>query len=187
MHSLTNQDFEYLRKLDGLFTSDSETVKDLIDQAITVQGILDPNMNSAYTMGPFQKLINTMLEMSATINRLNTEVSELRNIQTSKTPPGYWPHNGITWPSTSTSPYPWSGISTSPDPWSGTSTSPDPWSGTSLGLDYPTNTFINNGVNLVELHNTNLSVNANKLANQIRRDIGQLGDNSSDTVAIATK
>jgi hypothetical protein len=37
MKFLTNEDVEYLRKLDALFTSDNKTVKDLIDQAVLVQ------------------------------------------------------------------------------------------------------------------------------------------------------
>ncbi len=106
MGPLTNEDVDYLRKLDALFTSDNETVKDLIDQAITVQGIVDPDKKAAAHFGPFQKLLFQLQHMNTTISRLERDISALQ-----RSMPlgggGYWPNTNppTVWTGPATSPY----------------------------------------------------------------------------------
>ncbi len=107
MGPLTNEDVEYLRKLDALFTSDNETVKDLIDQAITVQGIVDPDKKAAAHFGPFQKLIFQLQNMNTTIARLERDIATIqRSMPLGGVGGGYWPntHPTTVWTSPATVP-----------------------------------------------------------------------------------
>lgn len=98
MKPLTNEDVAYLKKLDALFTSDNETVKDLIDQAIVVQAMIDPDGKAEAKFGPFQKLVFQMNNMANQIDRLNHDLMLLQQrIQSNHT--GYWP-NTIGYPQT---------------------------------------------------------------------------------------
>ena len=105
MGPLTNEDLDYLRKLDALFTSDNETVKDLIDQAITVQGIVDPDKKAAAQFGPFQKLVFQLQFMNTTIHALRDIAALQRNMPIGGGG-GYWPNTNppTVWNSSSTVP-----------------------------------------------------------------------------------
>ncbi len=92
MGPLTNEDLDYLRKLDALFTSDNETVKDLIDQAITVQGIVDPDKKAAAQFGPFQKLVFQLQHMNNIISRLERDIAALQRNMPIGGGGGYWPN-----------------------------------------------------------------------------------------------
>ena len=97
MKPLTNEDVEYLKKLDALFTSENETVKDLIEQAIMVQAMIDPDRKAEAKFGPFQKLVFQMNNMANQIDRLSHDLMVLQRNQTNHA--GYWP-NTIGYPQT---------------------------------------------------------------------------------------
>lgn len=124
MKFLTNEDVEYLRKLDALFTSNNETVKDLIDQAVLVQKIVDPDGKAQAIIGPFQKLVFIMDDMNRQITNLSEEI---RTLKYSQTQPPTWPNSSPPiWPNTSSSPYtgqPLTWPNSSPSTW---------WSGYSV-------------------------------------------------------
>lgn len=114
MRPLTNEDVEYLKKLDSLFTSDNETVKDLIDQAIVVQAMIDPDGKAEAKFGPFQKLVFQMNNMANQIERLNHDLILLQQrIQSNHA--GYWP-NTIGYPQTQ--PTVWTTTNNTPGRWS---------------------------------------------------------------------
>ena len=114
MNPLTNEDVAYLKKLDALFTSENETVKDLIDQAIVVQAMIDPDGKAEAKFGPFQKLVFQMNNMANQIERLNHDLILLQQrIQSNHA--GYWP-NTIGYPQTQ--PTVWTTTNNIPGRWS---------------------------------------------------------------------
>jgi len=61
---------EVLKLLDELLASENPTVRELIDQAILVQTMENPNREREFHMGPFQQMFHEVQSLRADLNRL---------------------------------------------------------------------------------------------------------------------
>lgn len=61
---------EVLKLLDELLASENPTVRELIDQAILVQTMENPNREREFHVGPFQQMFNEIQSLRHDVNRL---------------------------------------------------------------------------------------------------------------------
>ena len=62
---------EVLRLLDELLASENPTVRELIDQAILVQTMENPNREREFHTGPFQQMFHEVQQLRQDINRIS--------------------------------------------------------------------------------------------------------------------
>ena len=62
---------EVLKLLDELLASENPTVRELIDQAILVQTMENPNREREFHMGPFQQMFHEVQQLRQDINRIS--------------------------------------------------------------------------------------------------------------------
>ena len=99
---LTNADVEKIKRFDRLLKLDNETINDLLDQAVTVANIVEPDPNGSYEPGPLEKLMMLVNYLDSTVKSLE---SKTKYKNTSYDPNTYstlynWNYNSSTYSST---------------------------------------------------------------------------------------
>ena len=61
---------EAARILDQLLTADNETINDLLDQALTVARMVNPNSNHNISWGPMETILRQNQQLIDRVNRL---------------------------------------------------------------------------------------------------------------------
>jgi len=74
-YTLTN--LEAARILDRLLTADNETINDLLDQALTVARMVNPDSNHNVSWGPLETILRENQQLIDRVNRLESATTYL--------------------------------------------------------------------------------------------------------------
>lgn len=84
-----NIDKNLLRKLDKLVTCEHETVDELLDQALTIARMVNPETDNANAIGPLERLVTVMEYLERRVETLEREISWNKKPNNSYIDPNY--------------------------------------------------------------------------------------------------